>query len=276
MAKARRRKVPVTTDSSGRGSSSKPHSSRTVIRKFHALSKQEAQLKSLPESPGNASRLAEISHEIAELGGLSAYQRMSTIGQGKDRGGGSEKVLISWLKERLMADRHGKDKLKLLEVGALKPDNYAPCGSWLDVLPIDLRSNHPSITEQDYLTMDIDQHAEYWDIISLSLVVNFVPDPRDRGRMLTRAHEMLRQDGLLFLVLPLPCVTNSRYLTFEHLKTLMEFIGFEQIRDRWKEGGKMAYWLYKKTATIPHNADGGWDCKNVLRDGNRNNFCILL
>ena len=73
------------------------------------------------------------------------------------------------------------DLFSLLEVGALKPDNYASCASWMDVTPIDLRSQHPSIKEQNFLLMDTREFSEQWDAISLSLVVNFVPDPRDRG-----------------------------------------------------------------------------------------------
>jgi 25S rRNA (adenine2142-N1)-methyltransferase len=70
---------------------------------------------------------------------------------------------------------------RVLEVGALKPDNYASCSSWMDVTPIDLHSRHPSILEQDFLSMDEDENKEKWDLVCLSLVVNFVPDPKDRG-----------------------------------------------------------------------------------------------
>lgn len=47
--------------------------------------------------------------------------------------------------------------------------------------PIDLRSRHTAIREQDFLEMDVDENQGRWDIVSLSLVVNFVPEPRDRG-----------------------------------------------------------------------------------------------
>lgn len=80
---------------------------------------------------------------------------------------------------------------RLLEVGALKPDNYAACGSWLDVTPIDLRSRHPLIREQDFLEMDAEENEAKWDIISLSLVVNFVPERKDRGEytpLCSRSH----------------------------------------------------------------------------------------
>jgi 25S rRNA (adenine2142-N1)-methyltransferase len=145
--------------------------------------------------------LANVDRDIDELGGLAAYQRMSSIGQGNDRGGGSEKVLILWLREMGMPSGESSSKLRytfpdilwcgesymgvvyrLLEVGALKDDNYRSCTSWIDVCPMDLRSRHPSILEQDFLLMDSEtEHHEKWDIISLSLVLNFVPQPRDRG-----------------------------------------------------------------------------------------------
>jgi 25S rRNA (adenine2142-N1)-methyltransferase len=54
--------------------------------------------------------LASINCEIEALGGLGEYQRMSCIGQSNDRGGGSEKVLIGWLKQMGWADAIGKEK----------------------------------------------------------------------------------------------------------------------------------------------------------------------
>ncbi|CCM02857.1 uncharacterized protein FIBRA_04969 [Fibroporia radiculosa] len=215
MPKARKpkRKTPVTrAESSTRpgpsGSSSNPTSTRTLIRRFHVLIKRKAQLEKAicesthPDGPANATTsLADVEREIEELGGLSAYQRMSSIGQGSDRGGGSEKVLVEWLRELGVADgaRNAKKRLKLLEVGALKPDNYAPCAAWIDPTPIDLRSRHPDIREQDFLLMDEEEHREKWDIVSLSLVLNFVPDAKNRGRMLRLVYSMLRPGGHLFL-----------------------------------------------------------------------------
>lgn len=75
---------------------------------------------------------------------------------------------------------------RLLEVGAVRPDNYGDCTSWIDVTAIDLHSRHPSILEQDFLLMDTRQHYEAWDIISLSLVLNFVPGGKDRGMPILR------------------------------------------------------------------------------------------
>lgn len=62
----------------------------------------------------------------------------------------------------------------------------------------------------------------------------------------------------------------------------MSRIGFEKVRERWKTGGKMAYWLYMK-CTRPLIGEGDqkqvdvrFDKKVVLREGKRNNFCILF
>ncbi|KAI5124081.1 hypothetical protein M0805_003908 [Coniferiporia weirii] len=287
--KTRRPKAPITAPLPvGPSSSANPLASARLIRRFHVLLKRRAQLEKVRASPENAGALADVDAEIAALGGLEAYQRMSAIGQGDDRGGGSERVFVEWLremgvqKERTMQGGTGKGKMKVLEVGALKPDNYALCASWIDAHPIDLRSRHPRIAEQDFLCMDQTEHAGAWDAVSLSLVVNFVPEPRDRGRMLRYAHDMLREGGFLFLALPLPCVSNSRYLTFEHLTRLMQHIGFDLLRERWRAGGKMAYWLFGRRAggkdDSEDNAESSvrFDKKVVLREGKRNNFCILL
>ncbi|KAF8126523.1 putative methyltransferase-domain-containing protein [Boletus edulis] len=276
MRNARKKKTPVTLTERHHPSangSSKPHTTRTLIRRFHVLLKRQRQLKNA-SSASNAKELQDVEQDIDQLGGLAAYQRMSSIGQGKDRGGGSERVLIKWLIGMGLSKRDDKGPLSLLEVGALKPDNYASCSSWITATPLDLRSTHPSIIEQDLLTMNVDEHTERWDVISLSLVVNFVPDPKDRGRMLILAHTFLRPSGLLFLALPSPCVENSRYMSFERLQSLMSTIGFVAMEKKWRQGGKMAYWLYRKTrgeGTLEK-----FEKKSVCRLGARNNFCILL
>jgi 25S rRNA (adenine2142-N1)-methyltransferase len=270
MPKARKRKQPLsTTETRDESSSSKPEASRRVIRKFHVLLKQQTQV-----DESNIEQRSKIQRELDEIGGLELYQKMSSIGQGKDRGGGSEKVLISWLK----GEKYSAKKLRLLEVGALKPDNYQSCESWLDVTPIDLRSRHPMIKEQDFLEIDVAANTEAWNVISLSLVLNFVSEPKARGQMLQMAHTMLAAGGLLYVVLPQPCVNNSRYLTEAHFQALMDAIGFEQLHKKSRQGGKLSYWLMRKQS---HCRTGGvgrdlFSKKSVLLQGSRNNFCILL
>ncbi|KAJ7168131.1 putative methyltransferase-domain-containing protein [Mycena crocata] len=278
MGKARKKKTPITGTVAASTSSSKPKSSRTVIRQYHVLLKQQTQLEALPRDTETARILDDTKQQIEQLGGLEFYQRMSAIGQGHDRGGGSEKIAISWLKEIYMRpsamDDQAKPLINLLEVGALKPDNYESCRRWIKTTPLDLISRHPDILEQDFLLMDETEHRETWDVISLSLVLNFVPDATDRGRMLRLARNFLVSGGHLFLALPLPCVSNSRYLTCEWLTAMMEALGFFSVKERWKPGGKMIYFMYQKRVALGYIET--FSKKTVLRQGDRNNFCILL
>ncbi|KAF7295257.1 25S rRNA adenine-N(1) methyltransferase [Mycena indigotica] len=229
----RKRKTPVTT--THQNSSSKPESTRHVIRAYHGLLKKRMALQNRPSrDPEVLEDLEQVQAQIDQLGGLESYQHMSAIGQGHDRGGGSERIAIDWFKEVFKPPRTTSCRYdiyspfqsllspsRLLEVGALKPDNYRSCRSWMKTTPIDLHSRHADILEQDFLTMDETENLGKWDAISLSLVLNFVPEARDRGRMLSLAHRFLVPEGLLFLVLPLPCVSNSRYLTIDHLQLLL-------------------------------------------------------
>jgi len=98
MGKARKRRIPIAS-SADTVKSSTPHSSRAIIRQFHVLLKRKVQLeKKSPPDTVSSKELVEVEDQIAKLGGLELYQHMSAIGQGDDRGGGSEKVLVGWLK----------------------------------------------------------------------------------------------------------------------------------------------------------------------------------
>ncbi|CEL55365.1 UPF0657 nucleolar protein [Rhizoctonia solani AG-1 IB] len=290
MTRKRKPKTPITQSNPSstrpRLDSAKPKSTRTLIRRFHVLIKRRAILEKRQNKYGDgisssSTELKDIEAEMEAMGGLEAYQSMSAIGQGKDRGGGSESVLIGWMRELGMHKSDGK--VRLLEVGALKHDNYGSCESWVACSPIDLRSRHPEIREQDFLKLDVGENKDRWDVVSLSLVVNFVPDAKDRGKMLSIARDILRppgssgDGGLLFLVLPTPCVANSRYMTSTHLVSVCTQLGFTLIRDRCKPGGKVAYWLFSRSDKPTGTGDTNFTKKTVLREGSdRNNFSILL
>lgn len=198
----KRRKVPISNIARTNTLSSKQKTSRNVIRRFHILIKSKVQLKNKNSlTVSEKEELDKINDEIQRLGGLEWYQQMSVVGQGNDRGGGSEKIFIEWLKE-LQVHEGKQEKLqyvipgllwpttqdlalpcgsRLLEVGALKPNNYKFCTSWIHNTPIDLHSRHPDIKEQDFLLLDPSGNKKKWSAVSLSLVLNFVPEPRDRG-----------------------------------------------------------------------------------------------
>jgi len=100
MPKSRRKKVPVTSPnsiSSHGAAPGKPRSTHTaaIIRRFHTLLKEETKHR----DAGDLAALHAVQDEMEKLGGLEAYQQMSAVGQGDDRGGGTEKVFIGWLKD---------------------------------------------------------------------------------------------------------------------------------------------------------------------------------
>ena len=92
--------------------------------------------------------------------------------------------------------------------------------------------------------------------------------------MLKHTTSLLRHsDGdvfpALFLVLPQPCVENSRYLTREHLLEIMGSLGYTLIQS--KETKRMAYWLFHWTGKVEEKE---WKKKIIREGGGRNNFAI--
>lgn len=101
----------------------------------------------------------------------------------------------------------------------------------------------------------------------------------DAGRMLQLCREHLKPNSssLLFVVLPLPCVTNSRYMTATGFSELVTAVGFRLVKQQWKEGGKVAYWLFQWAPTGPQEALQRWSSKRLVNDGpGRNNFSIVV
>lgn len=221
---------------------------------------------------------ASISARIQKQGGLESYQQASMLGQSASRGGDSSKVLLDWL-EPLFSDRSLHDKpFRILEVGALSVENAVSTSQHLDVTRIDLNSQHPGIKKQDFMTMqppteDIDRY----DAISLSLVLNYVPDPAGRGEMLKRTCQFLRARQMelfpaLFLVLPAPCIDNSRYLDEARLTSLMMCLGYSQSHS--KVSSKLFYslWHFNPNGT----ALTEFKKKEINSGRTRNNFAIVL
>lgn len=280
----------ATTVSTPTNQSSK--ATRSTIRNYHTLQKR----LSLALSTGDAVLAESLQSELSAIGGLEAYQAASTLGQSAERGGDTSKLLVEWLapilRSHLQSDgggESGTSPLRILEVGALSTTNAINIPGKTLVRRIDLRSNAPGIEEQDFMTLPTDQQwqgSTTYDVISLSLVVNFVADAKGRGAMLERTTEFLAttapsegEKGLLptlFLVLPLPCVDNSRYLDEDRLSAIMKALGYDQ--RQVKRTNKLYYSLWQFDAAN-RTAHYGKELskKTELRSGkDRNNFCITI
>jgi 25S rRNA (adenine2142-N1)-methyltransferase len=261
---------------------------RTLIRSHHQLNKK----LEVAKSKGKDDEVEELQKQIEELGGLKSYQQASIQGQSNDRGGDSSVVLMKWLEPTADALSKAEPKLKLLEVGALSTSNACSKSGHFDVQRIDLNSQGDGILQQDFMERPLPKSAaEQFDIISLSLVLNYVPDAPGRGEMLKRTcqfldtrHRIDRDAAVqavfpaLFLVLPAPCITNSRYMDEGRLGEIMGSLGYVLLHR--KQTAKLVYYLWQlkslpsegrtktKTRKFPK--------KEVNPGAGRNNFSVIV
>ena len=238
--------------------------SRTIIRTHHQLQKEHAAaLKS-----GNTEAATDLAVAIEKNGGIKRYQAASKQGQARDRGGDSSKVLVDWLQISQLIDLKaqgdidpGTVLLTCLEIGALSIQNeISKYPNAVDMTRIDLNSQGPGIKREDFMARPLPAHEnECFDLVSLSLVLNYVPDPIDRGEMLKRVTKFLRTAKqktdqspsalpILFLVLPLPCIQNSRYFDQDILLQIMSNLGFTLRHS--KNTLKISYYIFHWTGAF--------------------------
>jgi 25S rRNA (adenine2142-N1)-methyltransferase len=263
---------PPTVKSKQAALSSK--ATRTLIRSHHQLLKARAQaLKT-----GDEARVSSIDAQMHANGGLESYQIASKIGQSSDRGGDSSKIMVDWIKPQLDQWNSSLSKLRVLEVGALSTKNACSRSPALEVTRIDLNSQEPGILKQDFMERPLPSTDEdRFNIISLSLVLNYVPDASGRGDMLKRLVKFLTPlcsisfTPTLFFVLPVACIDNSRYLTEKRLLDILASLGFHLVES--KRTNKLIYQLWHYTG----NSKPRTFKKEMLNPGvKRNNFAVIL
>lgn len=272
-----------SNDSSSGGKIRSKHT-RQIIRHHHTLIKNRAVFEQQLRNTKDALAISQLRLQIDDItkqlndnGGLEKYQRASIAGQDPSRGGDSSKMLVEWLKELGTSSK----QLSLLEVGCLYSKNACTLsGLFEHIERIDLNSQEKNaIKQQDFMERPLpSSDSERFNVISLSLVVNYVATSQGRGDMLKRTVEFLKEQPLssylpaLFLVLPEPCVNNARYFTKDRLTEIMQSLGYKLVRT--KVTSRMIYWLW----TYEHGT--GTDtkfAKVLLNSGKtRNNFTITL
>ena len=258
---------------------------RSLISKHHTLQKH----LQTAIAQGDALSVESLQTQLKASGGIKKYQEASIQGQSSERGGDSSKVLVQWINE---VYQPGQSRLRMLEVGALKVDNACSRSGGFDMTRIDLHSQHPDIETQDFMERPVpfleNIAAEGFDVVSLSLVVNFVGDAVGRGKMLRRVRDFLRPRPdiqrknevmssvlpALFLVLPAPCVTNSRYLHEDRLEGILVALGYVKVRRKLSK--KLIYYLWRYDGIKGRTQDAVFRRQEVNPGASRNNFTIVL
>ncbi|KAF4120281.1 25S rRNA (adenine2142-N1)-methyltransferase [Geosmithia morbida] len=279
--------------------------SRALINNHHQLEKRRLQAA----ARGDKVEEALMEKEITKFGGIDHYQKASLQGQSHDRGGDTSRVLLGWLpapRKLLQGQTAGEasdrssPRLRMLEVGSLSTCNACSTSGIFDVVHIDLNSQEPGIQQQDFMQRPLPRDAsERFDIISLSLVVNFVPDAAGRGHMLRRTldflHEakergspdnMLNTDSRssggdtavdffpsLFMVLPRSCLENSRYMTEKKFEDIMKALGYIKLAGKITQ--KLTYSLWRRELG-KYDPTAKFTKKEVNPGRTRNNFAIVL
>lgn len=255
--------------------------SRTLINTHHQLEKRRQQAK----SKGDKIEEAVLEKELTKLGGLGHYQQASLQGQSQDRGGDTSRVLMDWLPLDTM--RKAPSKFRMLEVGALSTRNACSMSGLFEPVHIDLNSQEPGIEQQDFMERPLPSDgSERFDIISLSLVLNFVPDAATRGKMVQRTLSFLHDVSeaattpetssifpCVFMVLPRSCLDNSRYMTEKRFEAIMNALGYSRIQRKMTQ--KLAYSLWRKGGSKPTTTIN-FPKKEVNPGRTRNNFVITL
>ena len=279
-----RRRRPGTLLSHGRPpifnkkASLSSKAARSVIHNYHQLQKRRT--KALADK--DLATAEALASKIEDQGGIDLYQQASLKGQSSERGGDTSKILKTWLQPILESEALKQVKLRMLEIGALSKSNAFSSLDLFKITRIDLNAQERGIQKQDFMERPLPKdETERFDIISLSLVLNYVSDPFARGEMLLRIRQFLRSppQGVatkgfcpsLFVVLPAPCVMNSRYLDEDRLLLFMSSLGYTLVKQ--KRSAKLVYSLWRYAA---EDFREDWPIPKIeLRIGKKcNNFAI--
>ncbi|XP_035207581.1 S-adenosylmethionine sensor upstream of mTORC1-like isoform X2 [Stegodyphus dumicola] len=134
-------------------------------------------------------------------------------------------------------------KLQLLDVGSC----YNPFSKFpqFSCVAIDLTPATEDVIECDFLTVDILEkptgenstisykpcfHAESFDIVVFSLVLEYVPAPKQRAVFCVKAWKLLKQNGLFIIITPDSKSVHHNAPMMKSWKSALERIGFFRVK----------------------------------------------
>lgn len=196
--------------------------SREITSKYHEIQNKLA----ITPMNDNDNRI-KLLQELDEIGGVDAYQQASIV---STRHFNTSRWVVKTLNEinkaKLNDPFNKHNKLNVLEVGAINIQLHKY--SYLQVRSIDLHSQHPSIEEISFFS--INPSCQY-DVVVCSMVINCVPTAILRFEMLARLKYHLRSpQSVLFLALPKRCI-DSKYVGYDNFLLLLECLGYYQVME---------------------------------------------
>ena len=270
-----------------------------LIRDFHVIEKRIAALDRDPKFSGDpearARERTRLEAKLTSLGGIDAYQKASLSGERQFSFNSAHWVLDELCERRVqikeqLLEKGTKPVCTLLDVGAIK-NKYDPkieprVRQLTSIFPlqttsIDLNPQDKTVIKANFLDFARGQSPGSFNVVVLSLCINFEGNPAKRGEMLRQAAHLLPEGGLCFVLLPAPCIENSRYMNLNLFLKTMRVVGLELAehpvskQPSHKTAGKLFYAVACKRAAIaqPHIAIK----RTLCRGGkHRNNFCIIV
>ncbi|KAG0143632.1 hypothetical protein CROQUDRAFT_80887 [Cronartium quercuum f. sp. fusiforme G11] len=239
----------------------------TLISQFHTIEKILARTT-------NPIERKKLLKEQSKLGGLNTYQAASSYAGSKEKGGETGK----WCAKALEEIFRCKKNITLLDVGAISGTSYQKF-PWIQTTSIDLNpQDEEKVLKYDFLKFPIpDSDSKKFDVIGLSLVLNFVGDLKRRSEMIQHAHLYLKPFGYLYIVLPLACIENSRYLDSERFTNILNSLGFVPVKQH--NSTKLTFWLSQRSGSNGYGIIQKhikWNKEEIRKGANRNNFCIKV
>ena len=198
------------------------------------------------QAASSAEEKTAAESELKAMGGAVAYQQASQLNTSLHS---TSRWCVRRMEERgLHTDPLSQKPPMLLEVGAINTQLLDTEGLW--VRAVDLHSSHPRIEQQDFLQMayggEFDESTganKLYDVVVNSMVLNCVPNARDRFMMLYAIRQQLRAGGLAFVILPSSCLQHSHFLDLPMFKDCLLSVGLQPTGAPPPKGstGKLAY-----------------------------------
>nr|CCA17354.1 conserved hypothetical protein [Albugo laibachii Nc14] len=240
---------------------------RKITTLFHRLTKElkEVEDSIVVNEHERQQKVEHIKSKIDEIGGQEAYQEASILSTKFHR---TSKWIFQILTKHHRRPKSREEPLRVLEVGAINTQLLS-C-PWLAVRAIDLSSKHDGIEQKDFFTLS---PVGDFQVVVSSMVLNCVPDPQSRGKMLQLYHQHLKPSGFLFIMIPLTCLNNSKYMTFEYFTSILAATGFRILET--KKSPKIAFFCAEKVENT-FSAKSYLPIKAVCDGRSRNEFAIAL